>query len=122
MRKEPKLCPFCGGPPTICHDKSGIIRCKCLICGATLTWDKEALECAEDMQANKVLRKALGKYIPEVREELKPCPFCGYQPELISVYDNGRNVYVWCWHCGCQSSTEATDERAIAVWNRRVTP
>ena len=57
--------------------------------------------------------------------DLKPCPFCGGEAELVS---NDIGVFVGCFHENCpigpQTSTYldgyATEAAAIAAWNARV--
>ncbi len=62
-------------------------------------------------------------------EELKPCPFCGYEAELSSgTFDGKATSYVMCKRCGSQgefffvSPRYASAIRAIEAWNRRMQP
>ena len=52
-------------------------------------------------------------------EELKPCPFCGLQPEAEWVQHNSvkpDSVLVYC----CYVSIEAdTEKKAFKIWNTR---
>ena len=52
-------------------------------------------------------------------EELKPCPFCGEQPEAEWVQHNSvkpDSVLVYC----CYVSIEAdTEKKAFKLWNTR---
>lgn len=60
-------------------------------------------------------------------EELKPCPFCGYdQPEVIYAYRGSFiHAYVECGNCEARGPIEAlTDDlpqAAINAWNERRT-
>lgn len=49
--------------------------------------------------------------------ELKPCPFCGYDAELINGDD-----YHWvsCPNCGADTMGSEDKEKAIEAWNRRM--
>ena len=62
--------------------------------------------------------------------ELKPCPFCGGQAELIREHRKGwalTGSVVRCKndHCGCRgkwfiiAAEYSSDEKAIEAWNRR---
>lgn len=54
-------------------------------------------------------------------EELKPCPFCGGEPELISEY-NGEPVLVHkicCTNCGVWLDWHGCKEDVIEAWNTR---
>jgi hypothetical protein len=47
---------------------------------------------------------------------LKPCPFCGAQPEMNDVL---HDLWVRC-DCGASTSMQCTEERAAKVWNLRI--
>lgn len=58
--------------------------------------------------------------------ELKPCPFCGKEPQVIRIKgkDGWRNRYaVRCsyYHAGCgaEGDTYHYEEVAVEAWNRR---
>lgn len=56
-------------------------------------------------------------------ENLLPCPFCGGEAELHCNSD--ETLYgVYCPSCGAQTAHEgfATDQEAVAAWNRRPEP
>ena len=52
--------------------------------------------------------------------ELKPCPFCGTEAEI--VFENGAYT-VRCWEtidCGVEIPGFLDKEEATEIWNRRV--
>lgn len=49
-------------------------------------------------------------------EELKPCPFCGGEAEIVM---SGGDRRVECKKCGARSDWYDTEAEAIAAWNRR---
>lgn len=49
--------------------------------------------------------------------ELKPCPFCGGEAELIDKYEGV--FWIICKGCLCESGFVKTKEEAINAWNRR---
>ena len=62
-------------------------------------------------------------------DELKPCPFCGGEPEMHVCEPseaNNANVFIKCKTCGAISgqtlvlSTHCAREVATKRWNRRV--
>jgi hypothetical protein len=58
-----------------------------------------------------------------VRGELRPCPFCGATPHLIT-YGQGKPCYVAaiCGNPECAVSIAAqcdSEAKAVEVWNRR---
>lgn len=53
-------------------------------------------------------------------EELKRCPFCGGEAELIKRKSNFPYIHgVWCIGCKCRTSFEKSEEIAIEKWNNR---
>lgn len=53
-------------------------------------------------------------------ENLKPCPFCGGEAIIKTIYDTDfnvscRNVY----KCGAMMEWRDTEEEAIYTWNNR---
>ena len=62
-------------------------------------------------------------------KELKPCPFCGGEAEMIYTNDNKRRPYIRCRfgvmeNPKCQATqfpwSYKTEAEAIKAWNRRV--
>ena len=57
--------------------------------------------------------------------ELKPCPFCGAQCEMVegsateAVWPHGTFHRVFCTSCQTRQLFHKTPEEAIAAWNRR---
>ena len=51
--------------------------------------------------------------------ELKPCPFCGGEADVVTVLRE-REWIVCCHDCQCGTCAEQSTEAAIAAWNRRV--
>lgn len=52
--------------------------------------------------------------------ELKRCPFCGGEAELIKRKSNFPYIHgVWCIGCKCRTSFEKSEEIAIEKWNNR---
>ena len=59
--------------------------------------------------------------------ELKPCPFCGGEAELVGVPTTfpGLSSMRWivrCTHFCCKQYPQLSDHDAIELWNRRVLP
>ena len=51
--------------------------------------------------------------------KLKPCPFCGFTPEIVELKDNVRyNYKIHCTFCGVMFY-ENTVPACIARWNTR---
>ena len=54
--------------------------------------------------------------------ELKPCPFCGGEAEIISGASNRQVFFVTCDTCGAETPWIArTKAEAAEAWNRRAT-
>lgn len=53
--------------------------------------------------------------------ELKPCPFCGGEAELVMGYLYGkvRSHTVFCKKCGCEIKEYVSSTGARNAWNRR---
>lgn len=54
--------------------------------------------------------------------KLKPCPFCGGEPEIVKVQNKGQKFYVsWadCTQCRCSTPLFSTRREVVAAWNRR---
>ena len=61
--------------------------------------------------------------------ELKPCPFCGKEPELVEEWISGglhEGGYAWIVRCnymkggcGAKGGSRIEKEEAIEVWNKR---
>lgn len=52
--------------------------------------------------------------------ELKPCPFCGGEAELIEhTYGAYKDATVACKQCGIRSTLFSNDLEAVMFWNRR---
>lgn len=55
------------------------------------------------------------------KENLKPCPFCGGEAEILKEHLLGEDYYAGrCRSCAATSTFEFTKEEATADWNRRV--
>lgn len=75
-------------------------------------------------QAYQYARKEEG-----VVQHLKPCPFCGFQPQLSDgdcLYPSNRERTLWSVHCyeigggcGIEGPVCSSAEDAIDFWNRR---
>lgn len=60
----------------------------------------------------------------ETVQELLPCPFCGNEDTLTTLWDR-EYIYssqwtVYCSMCGTNGPRCGTEEKAIGKWNRRV--
>ena len=54
--------------------------------------------------------------------ELKPCPFCGGNIEIISTYSDdllNQYWYFFCTNCLIESTLYDTEKEAINACNRR---
>lgn len=63
------------------------------------------------------IRSGIGESVEEC-EELKPCPFCGGEAEMLNYSENE-----WLVHCrmcdGMAERWRKTEKEAIEQWNRR---
>ncbi len=52
-------------------------------------------------------------------EDLKECPFCKSEAELVRTKDNSGYWFVQCkgWNCGCRLFARPTKEAATKFWN-----
>jgi Lar family restriction alleviation protein len=59
----------------------------------------------------------------EMKEELKPCPFCGKKAKLHRLFGLPKFWKVSCKNFYCAGMTKCYREKqlAIAAWNKRVT-
>ncbi len=65
-----------------------------------------------------------------VKEKPKPCPFCGFDAEVVKVtYPTGRHGYeIHCMHeykcylfCATETAYWDSAEDAVRAWNQRET-
>ena len=58
--------------------------------------------------------------------ELKPCPFCGSAPTMVTDAIEEGDIYndcqVICRECGASGEFEKDTSVSIAAWNRRAAP
>ena len=57
----------------------------------------------------------------EMKEKLKPCPFCGASGETILKQDLYKPYYVICRNCGARIEVRKKEE-VVREWNRRENP
>jgi ssDNA-binding Zn-finger/Zn-ribbon topoisomerase 1 len=121
MKEELKPCPFCGAIPLVEKSTYGryFAMCpneECLVHVATNTYYIK-LE-----SATAAWNKRIGNG-DAMKEELKPCPFCGAIP-LVKISTTGR-YFVACHNKQClaqvlTSTFYVKPESAIAAWNKRI--
>ena len=51
--------------------------------------------------------------------ELKPCPFCGGEANLVQGSSGKLLPWVRCRDCGAETSDYDSVEEAAEAWNRR---
>lgn len=54
--------------------------------------------------------------------ELKPCPFCGSLPEIISrrpFVNKTKWYWVQCQRCKAETADRFNIDDAVSVWNKR---
>jgi hypothetical protein len=54
--------------------------------------------------------------------ELKPCPFCGNEVEMVGVGAWNKCSAAWCTNCEIYGPQMATEMTAAYAWNRRPSP
>ena len=54
-----------------------------------------------------------------IMDELKPCPFCGGEAEMLGMKVPPPLPWLRCKSCGAETSVYATEAEAIAAWNTR---
>lgn len=55
----------------------------------------------------------------EFEQDLKPCPFCGYEYVGVKLRRESDLYAVWCFRCGCYGPDEEDDKEAASKWNER---
>ena len=89
--------------------------------GECLYGETEADECPmPEYDGMTEVRNEIEKWQANKMTELKPCPFCGRNPELRR--DDDGFSYIVCANDGCYVRTDGhlNDNAAIKAWNRRV--
>lgn len=55
-------------------------------------------------------------------KELKSCPFCGGEADILQHKDGVDDWIVYCKKCGCQTDFMFTEYEAVYAWNTRNDP
>lgn len=81
----------------------------------------------QQIEALKMAIKALkAQDVPDKKNELKPCPFCGGEAKLTIVpwcFKSGSSSSGWfvkCLNCDVSQPAYMSDHDAVEAWNRRV--
>lgn len=53
----------------------------------------------------------------DMKISLKPCPFCGGEPRLVS---SGRHKRIKCMKCLAGTTTRSNIMTVVDMWNRRI--
>lgn len=67
-------------------------------------------------EALDIAIEALEKQLPKKLAELKKCPFCGGEAEIIGC----ESAWIVCKECYAKTGIFNTKEEAIEAWNRRM--
>lgn len=62
--------------------------------------------------------KAIVPPILRKKREIKPCPFCGGEAEVIES-DHSGTFFCWCDSCETRGNYYDTGAEAIEAWNKR---
>lgn len=59
-----------------------------------------------------------------MKEELKPCPFCGGEAKILSIKEECEGEFYWiaCKECGALIPVYYLEKNAVDAWNRRTEP
>ncbi|MBQ6969820.1 MAG: Lar family restriction alleviation protein [Synergistaceae bacterium] len=117
LEVELKPCPFCGGEAILAQQEYSL-GYHFLVCCSQCGFEQHVYTSQAEAVAD--WNKRVDDYL-----QLKPCPFCGRNVELISSHEGlgVRDIYVRCASCGEQRRLlYKTHEEAIDAWNRRVNP
>lgn len=75
-------------------------------------------DCAQDDEG---VLSALDWLDAEYVVKLKPCPFCGGEPEIVDLEDPDFQYYqIKCSKCACKTEARLGFHNALKIWNRRV--
>jgi len=80
--------------------------------GISIDLDVDVMEATGDLSR---FPESWLEYIPD---QLKPCPFCGGESDMVETQVLGD--WVTCKNCGSSSVIAKDENSAIEVWNRRV--
>lgn len=51
--------------------------------------------------------------------ELKPCPFCNGEANIVAFFDVPNERFIRCGRCGACTGIRQSEGDAVAAWNRR---
>ena len=74
---------------------------------------------------NTCAGRSVKNTMEEVKEELKPCPFCGNMAEIETfevkkLFKNVKGYFVQCKCCENRTEIKLDIKDSINAWNRRV--